>query len=124
MYSQNLNALIIVDQLLSGFTHMIKFTLINLILITIISAQEPIEGLWLTPKDNTIIETYQKDDKWFGKIVSSDNPKAIEGLDILRNFTQSGKHFNGKIFAIKRRKTIDATIKPNKNCIFRFLLAP
>jgi len=39
------------------------------------------KGIWFSGEENTKIKTYQKEGAWFGKIVSSDNPKAITVKD-------------------------------------------
>ena len=75
-------------------------------------AQDTIAGIWLTGQENTKIETYQKEGLWYGKIISSDNPKAKIGVDILRGFKQVKGEWKGKLYAIKRGKEIDAVIKP------------
>jgi len=82
-------------------------------LITIsVSAQEMTTGIWLTGEDNTKIETYQKDGMWYGKISSSDNPKAKIGKDILTGFKKEGEKWIGKLYAAKRDKTLDAIVNP------------
>lgn len=80
-------------------------------------AQESIEGQWNTGEDNTIVETYQKDGAWFGKIISSDNPKAKIGTEILREFQFKNDAWRGKIFAARRGKIMDAVIDPTKDIL-------
>lgn len=77
-----------------------------------LTAQEMTEGIWLTGEENTMIETYQKDGAWYGKIVSSDNPKAIMGRDILQHFINENDKWKGKLYAAKRDKLLDAEIIP------------
>ena len=90
-----------------------------MILITISSlstiAQEPIEGIWNMGKDNTKIEIYPKDGTWFGQIISSDNPKAKVGTDILINFKKKGASWEGQIYAVKKDKLVNAVIEPVDN---------
>tara|TARA_Y100000385_G_scaffold289741_1_gene360177 strand:- start:1303 stop:1662 length:360 start_codon:yes stop_codon:yes gene_type:complete len=78
-----------------------------------ISAQNTIEGTWNTGRDNTLIETYQKNGEWFGKVISSDNPKAEIGNDVLRNITESGGEWKGKLFMAKRGRLVDAIVEPS-----------
>ena len=80
--------------------------------LTTLSAQMT-AGTWSTGQENTIVETYEKDGAWFGKIVSSDNPKAKIGLDILRGFKLEDEELKGKMFAAKRNKEFDAVIDPS-----------
>ena len=83
--------------------------------VTFSSAQNALEGTWQTAKDNTLIETYQKDGAWYGKVISSDNPKAKIGNDILREFKQVDGQWKGKLFAAKRNREVDAIIEPNED---------
>ena len=78
-------------------------------------SQVAIDGTWATEEENTIIETYEKDDGWYGKIISSDNPKAKIGKDILIGFVEEKGEWKGKLFAAKRGKTLDAKINPTEN---------
>ncbi|MCR9287142.1 MAG: DUF2147 domain-containing protein [Bacteroidetes bacterium] len=90
---------------------------IALFYIFALSAQDSLKGIWLTGEENTKIETYQKDGVWFGKIVSSDNPNAKIGTDILRDLKKDNGEWKGKIFAAKRGKIMDAIIEPTKNIL-------
>ena len=96
-------------------------TLIIIILsifsISSLSAQDFPKGIWLTGEENTKIETYQKEGAWYGKIVSSDNPKAKIGKDILQGFKQVDGQWEGKLFAAKRGKTLDAVIEPSEEVL-------
>ena len=78
-----------------------------------LSAQQFQEGIWHTGKQNTLIETYQKNGEWFGKVISSDKPKAKIGNDVLRNITESGGEWKGKLFMAKRGRLVDAIIVPS-----------
>ena len=83
--------------------------------VTFSSAQSTLEGTWQTAKDNTLIETYQKDGAWYGKVISSDNPKAKIGNDILKEFKQVDGQWKGKLFAAKRNRLVDAIIEPTED---------
>ena len=78
-----------------------------------LSAQNTIEGTWNTGRDDTLIETYEKDGEWFGKVISSDNSKAKIGNDILRNITESDGEWKGKLFMAKRNRLVDAVVEPS-----------
>ena len=82
-----------------------------------LSAQDFPKGVWLTSEENTKIETYEKEGAWYGKIVSSDNPKAKIGKDILRGFKKENGQWNGKLFTAKRGKILDAVIEPQKEAL-------
>ena len=90
-------------------------TCIALFSILTVFAQQPLEGIWQTNDDNTLIETYQKDGAWYGKIKSSDNPKATIGMDILKGFTEKDGVWNGQLYAVKKNETLNAVITPDAN---------
>lgn len=94
-----------------------KCLIVALGFITSLSAQDFPKGIWLTGEENTKIETYQKEGAWYGKIVSSDNPKAKIGKDVLRKFKWEDGQWQGKLFAAKRGKILDAIIEPNKEML-------
>ena len=79
-----------------------------------LSAQEMVTGIWLTGEENTKIETYQKDDLWYGKIVSSDNPKAKIGKDILKDFVKIDGEWKGSLYAAKKDRLLNAVIIPSE----------
>ena len=82
---------------------------------SVFSQYNSLEGKWQTGVDNTVIETYQKDGAWFGKIVSSDNAKAKIGADILKDFKEDGDTWKGQLYAAKKGKFLDAVITPAKD---------
>lgn len=82
---------------------------------TSLFAQQFLEGVWQTGEDNTKIETYYKDGAWFGKIISSDNPKAEIGRDILRNLKKKGDLWEGDYYKLDRDKKMKVVVKPTEN---------
>ena len=95
----------------------IRCLIVALGFITSLSAQEFPKGIWLTGEEGTKIETYQKEGAWYGKIVSSDNPKAKIGKDILQEFKLKDGQWQGKLFAAKRGKILDAIIEPTQGVL-------
>ena len=93
------------------FTAFICFLGFNL------SGQDLTPNYWHTGEENTIIETYQKDGKWFGKIISSDNEKAKIGKDILQGFEKVDGEWTGQLFAAKRGRLVDAVIVPTNQSL-------
>jgi len=91
--------------------------LFTIFFVSSLVAQDFPKGIWLTGEENTKIETYQKEGDWYGKIVSSDNPKAKIGNDILRGFIKEDGLWKGKLFAAKRGKILDAVIEPTKDVL-------
>ena len=68
-----------------------------------------LEGLWNTGKENTIITIHQEDGNMLGEIVSSDNPKAKPGTNLIKDLKKDGEVWKGRLFAPKKRKWVDAT---------------
>ncbi len=93
----------------------LSIILLTLFMVSALSAQDFPKDIWLTGEENTKIETYEKEGTWYGKIVSSDNPKAKIGNDILRGFQQEDGKWKGKLFAAKRGKILDAVIEPTED---------
>jgi uncharacterized protein (DUF2147 family) len=75
-------------------------------------AQSGLEGVWNTGEDNSKVEIFEQDGEYFGKLISSDNPKAKMGTEILRNFSQVNGIWQGTIYAVKRDKLYKASITP------------
>lgn len=73
-------------------------------------AQEELNGQWQTGEDNSVVEITETDGVAVGRLLSSDNSKAVIGTEILSNLTPSGNSWKGKIYAVKRHKMMDATI--------------
>ena len=86
---------------------------VSIMTLTSLSAQSALDGKWNTGENNTIVQTYEKDGAWYGKIVSSNNPKAKLGTEILRGFKQDGDVWKGKLYAAKRDKILKAEIVPS-----------
>ena len=92
--------------------HRYLYTLWILGIAWTVQAQSNIAGKWQTGRYNTIVETYEKDGLWFGKIISSDNPDAKIGNDVLRDFKKKDGKWFGQLYAAQRDRLLDATIKP------------
>lgn len=72
---------------------------------------------WDTGEDNTIIEISEMDGKPFGRIKSSDNPKAKIGKIILKEIKKKGENWQGKIYAVKRQEWYDAEIRKKEDVL-------
>ncbi len=68
---------------------------------------------WLNGDQNSKVQTYQKDGKWYGKLVSSDNPQAPIGRDVLMGFVKKEGDWQGKVYVVRRDKVLDGTIEPH-----------
>ena len=86
---------------------------VALVITISLSAQDFQEAKWQTGKDNTIVETYQKEGAWFGKVIASDNPKARIGEDIILDVKQKNGQWMGKLYAAKRNRLVNAVLEPS-----------
>jgi len=78
-------------------------------------AQKEIVGQWDTGKHNSVVEIYQCDDGYFGKIVSSDNTKAKAGMPIIKDLKYSNGKWSALLYAVKRGEWYDAEIVEKGN---------
>tara|TARA_B100001059_G_C17633236_1_gene475495 strand:- start:114 stop:494 length:381 start_codon:yes stop_codon:yes gene_type:complete len=78
------------------------------------SAQQSLEGLWKTGKEETLIEISYLNEQLIGKIKSSKNEQAEIGKIILKNLQSEGKKWVGKIYAVKRKEWYSVKIVPQK----------
>lgn len=84
------------------------FLLMFLIVYT--SAQQSLEGLWKTGKEETLIKIFYSNEQLIGKIKSSNNEQAEIGKIILKDFESEGNKWVGKIYAVKRKKWYNVEI--------------
>jgi uncharacterized protein (DUF2147 family) len=68
------------------------------------SAQQSLEGLWKTGKEETIIEIYFSNEQLIGKIKFSNNKEVDVGKIILKDLRSEENKWVGKIYAIKRKE--------------------
>ena len=78
------------------------------------SAQQSLEGLWKTGKEETLIEISYSNEQLIGKIKSSKNEQAEIGKIILKNLQSEGNKWVGKIYAVKRKEWYSVKIVPQK----------
>ena len=72
------------------------------------NAQQSIEGIWDTGKENTKIKIKKTNNEIEGIILSSDNTKAPIGKLMIKEVVEKNGVFKGKLFAIKKGKWVDA----------------
>ncbi|MEO1626227.1 MAG: hypothetical protein AAFV25_13815, partial [Bacteroidota bacterium] len=72
-------------------------------------AQQPIQGVWNTGQENTMIEIKASGDQIEGKVLSSDNSKAKIGNVIIKDVRAERGVYKGQLYAAKRKKWMDAT---------------
>ena len=68
---------------------------------------------WWVGKHSTIVETYQKDGAWYGKIVESKDPEAPIGRDVVLNVRKVDGVWKGKFYAAMVDKALDLSVVPN-----------
>lgn len=78
-----------------------------------INAQQSIDGIWNTGKENTTIEIKKVE----GKIYSSDNAKATKGKLMIKDLEKTGNSYKGKLYIIKKNRWVDAVFVPNGNSL-------
>lgn len=66
-------------------------------------------------QDNTKIEIEADNDVYTGRIVSSDNPKAIIGKLILKDVKFVGGEWKGKLYSPRKENWFDAVLKVKGN---------
>ena len=74
------------------------------------SVQQPLEGLWKTGKEETIIEVSFSGELLIGKIKSSNNKEVEIGKIILKDLRGEGNNWIGKIYAVKRKEWYNVEI--------------
>lgn len=106
-----------------------------LALVIIISSftnpQDEILGTWIPEEGNSKVEIYKKDGRYFGKVAwlaqttdkkgrelrDRNNPdktlreRPILGIDMLQNLEYQDGKWVGKLYAPKKGKTLDASVK-------------
>ena len=112
--------------------HLLVFTFLLLLSVSLsakeLSEQQPsgtmLAVIWLTSTEGDKIETYQKDGKWFGKLVASNSKDAPLGTTVLRNFFLIDGQWCGQVYSIKRDQEADGTIEPSLDILVIDIPAP
>lgn len=84
------------------------FLLLNLSIVNL--WQQDVMGRWNTGKSDTIIETFMKDGKLYGKVISSLDKEAKIGNEILRNFQFNEDKWSGEFYLAKRNRLFNADL--------------
>lgn len=72
-----------------------------------IVAQQSIDGIWNTGRDNTTIEIIKSE----GKVNSSDNSNAKKGSVILKDLKLESGKWMGKMYVPKKKDWFDAVLE-------------
>jgi hypothetical protein len=102
-----------------------RFILILFISLTL--QQDKLVGFWIISTNDLIIECYEKNDKYYGKIhwFKDNNPDKKKysengvikskwnGFVVMSDFTYIGDRLSGKIYDVKNGQEYDAYIEIN-----------
>lgn len=99
-------------KVLNSSKKLLSITLLLFISILNLSAQQSLEGLWNTGKNETIIEISLSNEQLIGKIKSSNNEKAEIGKVFLKDLRKEGDKWVGEIYAAKRKEWYSVEIVP------------
>ena len=77
------------------------------------AAPGALAGQWQTGEKNTVVEVTEVNGVATGKVLSSDDPKAVPGTEVLKKFSESDGIWKGTIYSIAMDKTLNATITPS-----------
>ncbi len=80
------------------------------ILTTQTFAQTEIIGEWIVGEKNTVIKIIEKDGVCSGNIISSDNPKAEIGKELIKELKLSEDMWEGKVYSPKREEWYDTEV--------------
>ncbi|CAM1369199.1 DUF2147 domain-containing protein [Tenacibaculum xiamenense] len=97
-------------------------TVITILFISITSitsyGQTDIAKEWVLGKKNTIVKIEkQNDNNYEGKIIASDNPKAIIGKLMVKELKNKNGKWKGKLFSPKKKEWYDAEFTPKENVL-------
>lgn len=107
-------------QLLQSLKKIFKMRYLSVLFFVVfttlfVNAQQTIEGLWNTGTDNTTIEISKLDGTIVGKTYSSDNSAIKKGKVIIKDVTSKKGVWQGKLYAAKKEKWLDATFVKKGN---------
>jgi hypothetical protein len=74
-------------------------------------AQTDLAGNWDTGMENTLVKIFEKKGVYFGEIVSSDNPEAEIGKQLIKDLMHENGKWKGKLYAVKKKKWVNAVVE-------------
>jgi len=74
-------------------------------------AQTDLTGTWDTGKDSTLVKIFEMEGVYLGEIVSSDNPKAEIGRQLIKDLKNEDGEWKGKLYAVKKKEWVDAKME-------------
>jgi hypothetical protein len=61
--------------------------------------------------ENTLVKIFEKEGVYFGEIVSSDNPNAEIGKQLIKDLMRENGKWKGKLYVIKKKKWVNAVME-------------
>ena len=97
--------------------HLVALALVMTMAFSL-SAQTNLTGIWNTEEHNTKVKLYKnKNGVVYGKVLSSDNPKAKIGKIIVKEVQLKDGKWVGKIYSPKQGKWYKAQFTPSKSVL-------
>lgn len=96
-----------------------KFALTFCFLFSVMAmnAQHSLTGVWDTGQDNTKVKITESNNIFAGTIISSDRSDARIGKLLIKDLKQQNGIWKGKVYAAKKGKWYDATVKEKGNAL-------
>jgi hypothetical protein len=90
-----------------------KLTLILImgLLGSTLFASTDLTGTWDTGMENTQVKIFEKEGVYVGEIVSSDNPDAVIGKQLIKDLKETNGKWKGQLFAAKKQKWVNAVME-------------
>lgn len=76
-----------------------------------LSAQSTPTGVWNTGQENSQIKITKVDGSYVGYLISSENPNAKIGRQMLKDFQAVGDKWEGKLYAPRKGEWFDAVLR-------------
>lgn len=83
----------------------------SILLVLLFQINTAPTGVWNTGIDNTRIEITESNGTYSGHIISSDNPRAVIGQQILKDLRPTGDSWEGLMYAPKKDTWLDASLE-------------
>lgn len=67
-------------------------------------------GEWLHKEDSSLIELFQQEDKLYGRLTSTKNPKYDQEKIVLRNFEFLNGKWKGEFYSVDNKRWMEAEL--------------
>ena len=93
------------------------FTMLLILSATFLFSDESIVGFWQTGKNNTVVEIYEKDGLFFGKVIKSKKVGASIGKDLITNCRLIDGKYYGELNNLKSNETFNIILSTKEEDI-------